>query len=289
MSSSSSTIDLLRFAAQQINMYFGLFICITGVFGGLLNIIVFTTLRTFRQTTCGFYLTSASIANLGQSLTVIFRVFNTGFNFGPLSSSIFCKFRFFFSQYFALAALTSMCMAIIDQFLSMTKYRHLNNIRLARWHIAFADIFWFIHGIFTFIYYNSNNDVCIMTNNIFARYYTYFYLPILRGILPVTITGIFSLLAFYKTFTGADRQLDIVRLSRDRQLTAMALVHALFIATTTTPYVIFFVYTLSITERNAEETARNQLIYVITSLFGFIGFAVSSSVLQRKYYTVFFF
>lgn len=278
-SSSSSSIDTLRFAAQQVNIYLGLFICITGIFGGLLNIIVFTTLRTFRETTCGIYLTAASIYNLGQSLSVVFRVFNTGFGYGPFSSSIFCKFRFFAAQYFGLVSLTSMCMATIDQFLSMTKYRHLNSMPLARRHIVFACIFWFVHGIFTFIYYSSNGSACILINSIFATYYTYFYLPVLVGFLPTTITSIFSLLAYYQTFTVTGRQIDIIRFSRDRQLTAMTLVHALFLIITTVPFVVCFVYKLSTTTNDAEEAARIQLIYTITSIFAFEGYAVNISIL----------
>lgn len=269
------TVDNLRFISQEINIYFGLLICITGVVGGLLNIIVFTTLRTFRQTTCATYLTSSAIASLGQSLTILFRNFNTGFSIGPLSSSIFCKLRFFLSQYFALVSLTSMCMATIDQFLSMSKYRDLNKKRLARYHCAFAYIFWFIHGIFTFIYYDSNQNRCITTNATFAAYYTYFFLPVLLGFFPITITSIFSLLAYFKILTTARTQTNIIRLSRDRQLTAMTLVNALFITITTIPYVICFVYTLSITANNAEESARNQLIYVITGLFGLEVYTVS--------------
>lgn len=279
MSSSSSSINILRFAAQQVNIYLGLFICITGIFGGLLNIIVFTTLRTFRETTCGTYLTAASIYNLGQSLSVVFRVFNTGFGYGPLSSSIFCKFRFFAAQYFGLVSLTSMCMATIDQFLSMTKYRHLNSIPLARRHIAFACIFWFIHGIFTFIYYGSNGNACILINGIFAKYYTYFYLPILVGFLPITITSIFSLLAYYQTFTVIGQQIDIIHFSRNRQLTAMTLVHALFLVITTIPFVVCFIYTLSTVPNNAEEAARIQLIYTITSILAFECYAVSIFIL----------
>jgi hypothetical protein len=275
MSSSSSSIDTLRFAAQQVNIYLGLFICITGIFGGLLNIIVFTTLRTFRETTCGIYLTAASIYNLGQSLSVVFRVFNTGFGYGPFSSPIFCKFRFFAAQYFGLVSLTSMCMATIDQFLSMTKYRNLNSLSLARRHVIFTCIFWFIHGIFTFIYYSSNGTACILTNSIFAKYYTYFYLPILVGFLPTTITSLFSILAYYQTFTVIGRQIDIIRFTRDRQLTAMTLVHAFFLVITTIPFVVCFVYTLSTVPSNPEEAARIQLIYTITSILDFEGFAVS--------------
>lgn len=130
----SSTIDLLNSATLNINIYFAIFICITGFFGGLLNIIVFTTLRTFRQTTCATYLMAASVYDLGQSLTVLLRIFNTAFNY---NSSILCKFRFFFSQYFCLSFHTCMCMSTIDQYISMTKYHQLNNKRLAHYHIIF--------------------------------------------------------------------------------------------------------------------------------------------------------
>ena len=282
MSSLSSTVDFLRFVGQEMNIYLGLFICITGIFGGLLNIIVFTTLRTFRETTCGTYLTAASICNLGQSLTVIFRVFNTGFNYGPFTSTVFCKFRFFAVQYFALVSMTCMCLATIDQFLSTTKYRHLNNMQSAFCHVILTCIIWFVHGIPTFIYYDSNGNTCISTNNTFAKYFTYFYLPILLGLLPIMITSIFSLMTFFKTLTNAGRQVNIIRLSRERQLTAMTLVHALFITITTTPYVICFVYINSITTTDATDAALNQLVYVITSLFGIEGFAVSSLILKRE-------
>jgi hypothetical protein len=205
-------------------------------------LVVFTSLKTFRQTTCAFYVTTASIASIDESLIVLIRFVNTSLNFYALNTSIFCKFRYFLTQYCALGYLTNICMATIDQFLSMTKYRHLNNLRLARCHIACTSIFWFIHGIFTFIYYDSNQNVCVITNDIFAKYYTYFYLPILLGILPLTITSIFSLVAFIKIRTIASRQINIVRLSRDRQLTQMTLVHALFIILTTIPFVSFFAY-----------------------------------------------
>ncbi len=190
--SMSSTIDILTSSTLYINIYFGLFVCITGIIGDFLNIIVFTTLKTFRQTTCAVYLTTASIAGLGQSLTALVRVFSTGFNYGPTSSSILCKFRFSLSEYFSLVFLTCMCMATIDQYLSMTKYQQLN----------------------------------------------------------------------------------IIRLSRDRQLTAMALVQVLFFIISTIPFIVFFTHTLTTTAKNAEETARNQLIYEITTLSAYECYAV---------------
>ena len=271
----SSTTEILKYVAQQLNIYIGLFVCTTGFIGGLLNIIVFTTLKTFRETTCGTYLTAASITNLAQSLTALFPILNNGFSYAPLSSPIYCKFRYSVAQYFGLFSFVSMCMATIDQFLSMSKYRHLNTIRLARYHIVFAGIACFLHAMLSFIFYNSNGNACVITNSIFAKYYTYFYLPVLLGFLPVTITALFSLMALVKIQSNTDREVGVIRLGHDRQLTAMTLVHALFIFLTIIPYVISFVYTLSIPPKTAEEAARNQLIYTVTGLWSFEGFAVS--------------
>jgi len=136
MSSPSPAIDTLISATKYVNTYFGLFICVTGIIGGLLNIVVFTTLKTFRQTTCAFYLTTASIAGFSQSIIVSLRIFNLEFDVQSLSTSIVCKLRFSLSQYCALLSLTAVSMATIDQFLSMTKYRHLNNMRLARRNVV---------------------------------------------------------------------------------------------------------------------------------------------------------
>jgi hypothetical protein len=272
--SSATIIDTLNFVTREFNIYLGLFIFIAGLFGQICNIIVFTTLKTFRETTCGFYLTIVSIANSGQLLSILLRILTT-FNVNSSGSAIFCKFRYFFAQYCAVISLTSMCLTTIDQFLSMTHYRHLNNMRLARYHIVFTCIFWFIHGIFTFIYYDSYQNACIIINPIFAKYFTYFYLLILFGILPVTIMVIFSLLAFFKIRTTASRQINNVRLVRDRQLTAMTLFHVLCIIIMTIPYIIFSIYTLGIHTTDPQEIARNGLISTMTALFVYIGFAVS--------------
>jgi len=67
-----TTILILQFASQQITIYFGLIILVTGIIGGILNIIIFTTLKSFRQTTCAFFLNIASIVNVIQLLTTSF-------------------------------------------------------------------------------------------------------------------------------------------------------------------------------------------------------------------------
>jgi hypothetical protein len=58
----------LAFDTEEITIYLGTFYLITGVIGGFLNIIVFLSLKTFRQSSCAFYLMLMSIVNVGELL-----------------------------------------------------------------------------------------------------------------------------------------------------------------------------------------------------------------------------
>ncbi len=273
--SSSSDLNSLRFATRQINLYGELFVFIIGIIGELLNIVVFSTLKTFRQTTCSFYLIINAIANIGILIVILLRVIYDGFNGGLTYTSLFCKFRYLLARYWILLSMTSMCLVSIDQFISMTSYRHWSNLKIARRLIAFAGVLWLITSIFDFIYYGEYLDECVVTNAIYAKYNTYFYSSFVVEFLPLIVMIVFSLLAFFKTRTITSRQINITRLSRDRQLTAMALFHVLFIAIFNTPFVIYFTYTLTITTKDPIQIAHNQLIYTILILFYYISFSVS--------------
>ncbi len=76
---------------------------------------------------------------------------------------------------------------------------------------------------------DSIDSVCTTINTVFELYITYFHFPVLVGLLPLTIMIIFSFPTFLNVRTLASRQMNIIRLSRDRQLTAMALIHVIFI------------------------------------------------------------
>lgn len=266
--------DILNFAKAQLNIYFGLFILITGIFGQIGNILVFTSLKTFRETTCAFYLTIVSIANLGQSFVILLRII-VGFSINSDTSRIVCRLRWGVGRCIAMISIICLCLSTVDQFLSMTKYYYFTSMKLARRYVLIASIISLIHGVIIFIYYDSNRVSCIITNEIFAKYFTQFYLLFVFGIIPLTIITIFSVLAFIKTRSIASRQIHRIRLSRDRQLTAMTLFHGLFTVITNLFYVCSYVYTLNVKTTNAQEITRNQLIGTIASLLGLESYAVS--------------
>jgi hypothetical protein len=96
----SAEIASLLITNQKIITYSGIPILITGLFGGLLNVTVFLSLNTFRQSSCAFYLTILSFVNIGQLTTsLLSRIMITGFGIDWTQTSLFyCKFRTFAFQ-----------------------------------------------------------------------------------------------------------------------------------------------------------------------------------------------
>jgi hypothetical protein len=270
------TQDALNFASQQFHIYFGLSILILGVIGGILNIIIFTTLKTFRETTCAFYLTAVSVINIGQLLIPLsIRVLSEGFLINITETSWVCKIQVYLATCCTLVSTTGMCLAAIDQCLSMSTYRRFSNLRLAQRAVLLNFSFWGLYNICILLYWSAPFGICTIINTSFSIYMTRFHLPVLLGFLPISIMMTFSLLAFYNARTLISRQVNIVRLSRDRQLTVMTLVHVIFVIITTLPDIIFVIYSLNQTSKDPEQIARNNLIYTITILIDYSSFAVS--------------
>ena len=270
--------DKLNFISQQIQLYFGMFIVIMGVIGNLFNIIIFLTLQTFRETSSGFYLIIISIINIGQILIVLFiRVVSEGFKTHIRGIPWICKFQLSTAIWCHLVSLTTLCLATIDQCISMSKYRQYSNQRVARRAIIFTCLIYVIVWIFNLLNWDAPSGTCIIINPEFRKYSSYFQYPILMGLLPLSVMTIFSSLAFYKIRTITTQQMHIIRLSHERQLTVMTLCHAVFVVVATLPFVITFVYMTIHTVTDTEDKARINLIYTIVVLINYSSFAVSST------------
>ena len=270
-----SDILPLLFSSKEITVYCGLFILITGMIGGILNVIIFTTLKTFRQTTCAFYLTFASIVGMGQMMTALLvQILSGGFLVDPTKISWFCKINYFAGNWCFAVWITSVCLATIDQYLSMSEYRHFSNLRLAQRFIIITCIFWSIHSLFILIYWDAPSGVCMAINPIYGNYYSKFTVPVLYGCLPISIMSVFSILAFYNARTLASRHVNIVRSNLDRQLTAMILIYVIYIVIAIIPFFSFYIYILNIYTTDPEQLAYNALIFTITILTQYSMFAV---------------
>ncbi|UJR37862.1 hypothetical protein I4U23_030552 [Adineta vaga] len=266
--SNSTELLFYQSLSRYVVIYAGLFILITGVVGGGLNILVFTTLKTFRHTPCVFYLTTTSIVNVAQLLiSLLIRILALGFSIDLTQVSWFCKLRSFFVQSSALVSLACMTLATADQFVSMT-HRRLSSLQLAYRHVLISCILILIHGITVLIYFDSPSSICGINNAGFAKYFSYFYFPVILGFLPIGMMIIFSLLAFFKTRSAASRNVHIEHLGRNRQLTAMVLVQVVFIVIFTVPYLISNIYVSAAATVSTDPVflVRNNFLQLMTIL-----------------------
>ena len=269
-------------AVESIYLYFGLFILFSCLLGNPLNILIFTSLKTFRETSCAFYLTVASLVNIFQCLAGLFsRILSVVFNIDlTKSSTILCKTRLSVLVTAALISLTAVSFAAIDQYASVTvRWRHLANRHWALRLMIIAGVFWSLHGVsvalFTDVFTNEWT-VCAFSNVFYRRYYSDFVVPILFGFLPVGLRTVFGLAALINVRSLARRQVPIVRRRRDQQLTVMVLVEVVFDNVFTLIYILYYLYSSHQTFTDRVERTRDQILSALTTCLYYSTFAVSN-------------
>ncbi|CAF0727970.1 unnamed protein product [Adineta steineri] len=270
---SNSTISSLNFASQQVVIYVGFFIFIGGVIGNPLTLLVFLSLRTFRESSCAFYLIAMSTINICHLFTGTFTyIMINGFKINWLNMSIiYCKFRAFYVQFCVLTSFSCMCLAIIDQFMatcSNPRWHQWNNIKLARYILAGTIICWILHGIPFILYYGytvssiTGLPNCVVINAIFQKYINFFHSCILIGVLPMTIIILFGILSYRNIQQIAYRTIPLVRRELDKQLTVMVLVQVIFDVIAVSPLVIQSIF------RAVYNTPNDPLISAQLNLLG---------------------
>jgi len=154
----SSAISAILYNLQQTNIYLGISILVAGLIGNALCVIVFMSLRTFRNNPCSFYLTCGTFVNIGQLLTgFLTRIMLSGFALD-------------------LTSLSCICLATIDQFVATstrTSWQQMSNLKLAHRLVIVTSIIWSLHGIPYAITSDIENGSCIIYNTTFLRYYTH--------------------------------------------------------------------------------------------------------------------
>ncbi len=289
---SSTSNSSFPFYLKNVSIYGGISIFIGGCLGGLLNIVVLLSLKTFRQNSCAFYLTVISFVNIGQLLTgLLQRIMFNGFGIDwSLVSPSLCKFFQYGVQVCALVSLTCLCLATIDQYLascSNQRWQEWSSIQLAHRFCGISLIIWFIHGIPCLIYYNrvqsptTKKFGCIITNQIFLKYFNYCYRTILTGCLPIFITILFGILSYNNVRKLSSRRISIVQRELDKQLTTMVLVLDIFNIIALMPYPIILVLTSVMkTTKHPFVAAQINFANNLTFYFYYLYFAVSISTIS---------
>ncbi|CAF1155632.1 unnamed protein product [Adineta ricciae] len=259
---SASSISFYMYLSQQITIYSCIPTFILGVLGGFLSLIVFLSLRTFRESSCAFYLIVMSLANLIHLLVWLsgYIIIN-GFGYDwSVNSPFLCKGRFYLFQLCLLVSYTSICFAMIDQFLSTSSnptLHRLCNIKLARYAAITSVILSLLHGIPFALYSNvislsldSSQLICVLTSRIVGIYFNFGFIIVLIGVLPLSIMIVFGLLTYYNIKNLAYRTVPLVRRELDKQLTRMVLVQVIFNSIVLLPYVIVFLTMIYLPSNN---------------------------------------
>ena len=279
----------LAFITQEASIYFGIPVLIAGLVGGVLNTLVFLSLRTFRQSSCAFYLTIMSIVNIGQLLTgLLSRIMISGYDVDwTATSSFYCKFRYFLLQTCSLTSLTCICLATIDQYLatcSNVRWQQWSSLKVAHRLTAIFAILWSLHGIPCLIYFaqvyssTTNKIVCAVLNATFAKYNAYGYFLILVGFLPIFVTILFAILAFRNVKQMIHQSVPVVRRELEKQLTMMVLVQVTLNSFTLLPSSIINALQRSSVLASDPDVERTlEMAGILSLLIYFLSFAVSKN------------
>jgi len=285
--STSSVIASYTFFSKQVTIYGGMSLFIAGVLGGILNTIVFLSLRTFRQSSCAFYLTVMSIVNIGYLFLSIFpSIMVTIYDVDGTENSLFyCKFQVFFDTICITISLTCFCLATMDQYCatcSRPRFQQWCNIKLAQRLVIIFIIIWILHSIPNLVlFHHSASSVtdkvsCIMTNTIYIKYGAYFVVLILFGFLPASITILFGFMAYINLQQLAHYALPLVRRELDKQLTTMVLAQVVVNCFAILPFTTVNTLQL-IMNLNSDPVVKAQILmsYNITLTLTYLYYAVS--------------
>ncbi|CAF1210509.1 unnamed protein product [Adineta ricciae] len=257
----------LSYIGQQITIYGGFCFLVTGTVGNVINIFIFSTVRSYRTNPSTFYFLINSVFNIAYLFINLASRIVIGFgNDLTRTSTSWCKARNYFLYTFSIIVLMCPCMAMIDQFLITSrsaKLRRLSKIQTAHRSVVAMIIICVLHGILPAMSYDisSVTKTCQVINQIFITYRSIFLLGLLTTI-PITITTLFA----YLTCRNIRSIRVLISQHIDQQIMRMSLAQVFFVNFCIIPYAIIVTYNY-ITENETKSTIRIVREQLATSFF----------------------
>lgn len=257
--------------AYYVTIYLGIPIYILGNVGSLLNIRILYSNRIHPYSFLLIYssIVDCFVLNIG----LIPRILAVGFNIDPTLSHLgWCKIRTYILRISTLISLYTICLTSIDRFFvscRTVRWRQMSNIRFIRSSLFFITFLISTEGlpfyILTDIRRNNNISSCTpMYNLIFARYASFFCIPILFGILPLSILIIMAILIYY----NLHRRIHLRK--AQHTLTLIILFRIASVVVSCGPYTCYFVYSAIVSLiapiRSSERLAIESFILNVVSI-----------------------
>ena len=184
-----------------ITTYVGGVFFILGTVGNVMNIMVFTCLKTYRSlVTSTFLSVTAFTGQIYLTVSLGFGAISKWINYDiPSRSSAICKFTLYIRNVSILVSLTCLCLSSIDRYLMTSRSaqrRELMTLKRGRLLICIWIVIWLCAGIPHAIYSLdfALYDLCIPSLD-FATTTTYLNL-VFTIILPITILLVFGFLTW---------------------------------------------------------------------------------------------
>ncbi|CAF1313874.1 unnamed protein product [Adineta steineri] len=269
----------LLYISQQVTIYLGFFLLVVGVIGNGINILVFSSVRTYRKSPCTFYFLIASIINVIYIIiNLISRIVSAGYGIDlTRTSSTWCRTRQYLIGVFSLISITCSCLATIDQFLLTSRnayLRSLSNIILAHRIVLIVVIVGCIHTIPCLIFFDISpvTKTCVNINAVY-NYYVIVYVLTVTCMIPVIIMIIFG----YLTYRNIHLTKVLAQQQADRQLIRMTLIEVVLVVFTITPYGINNAYSLASVgvAKNADRLMSEYFASTMISLLTYFYYAGS--------------
>ncbi|UJR08394.1 hypothetical protein I4U23_012665 [Adineta vaga] len=270
-------ITSLLSARSEFALYVSIPFCAIGIISELCSIIVFLSLKTFRQSSCAIYLMSMASFNLIRFiLSSQFLAISMAFSINFTSIFFYCQLRNFIAAACKFSSLSCLCLAVIDQYFatcSRQRWQQWSNIPIARRAIIIATLIWIGHAIPFFLYFNElspiNPALCISSNPILFEYNVYGYYFTYGNLFPL-IGIIFGLLAFRNARSLITRTNPLVRRELDKQLTKMVLVEIFVYVCTYMPFSITYAISSFNTNKDPIFLTELKLVNAITLTMTFL-------------------
>ncbi|UJR16888.1 hypothetical protein I4U23_003786 [Adineta vaga] len=255
---------------KQLSFYSGCILFFLGLIGNTINILVFTQVKLFRNDRSAFYLTVEAFSNLlyefiNITSTVLTLIYG---NDGTERFLIWCKLRYSLSQLSVLTTYYMISCCAGDQFFSTNYHlnvRYMCTMRLVRYITVILICLWIVHSIVFGVFFQIQPMIgCIIINQIYLQYATFFIYPVLAGLLPITLAIFFSFFAYRNVRRIVRRQRSIAR-QFSRQMTAMVLIRVILFVCLASPYSFFRIYIINypISQEQRTKYAIRQLLQIL--------------------------
>lgn len=268
----------LQYIGQELTIYVGYCLLITGIIGNGINIRIFSKYN-YRKTPCTFYFLIGSICNMLIILiNLSSRLLTVGYEIDWISTSIvWCKIRQFSLVTTSFLTVTCSSLATIDQFLVTSRSQSLRICSQIKWAyrmLAIATIISLCNGIPYLLYYNVSpiTNSCVNINPQLSVYFSFHVIGILLFI-PISIMSLFSWL----TYRNIRQIIVLTNQHVDHQLVKMTLFQVGLIIISFLPYGTYTVYKLVTQQfdKNKNQVMIETFISTIMSLLAYLFHSVN--------------